>query len=60
MIESILTGRPGRISGEMALHALEIMLAFELSASKKQRIKLETTCQRPAPMTPVSEDGKLS
>ena len=60
MIESILTGRPGRVSGEMALHALEIMLAFELSAKEKRQIELETTCSRPAPMTPVSEDGKLS
>ena len=59
MIESILTGRTGRVSGEMALHALEIMLAFELSAKGKRRIELETTCRRPAPMTPVSEDGKL-
>ena len=40
MIESILTGRPGRVSGEMALHALEIMLAFELSAKEKRRIEL--------------------
>ena len=60
MIESILTGRKSRISGEMALHALEIMLGFELSAKEGRRIVLETTCERPAPMTHVAEDGLLA
>ena len=59
MIESIRLGRKGHVSGEMALHALEIMLAFERAAGEKRRIELETTCERPIPMTPVSEDGKL-
>ena len=59
MIESIRLGRKGRVSGEMALHALEIMLSFERASNEKRRIELETTCERPAPMTVVSEDGKL-
>ena len=59
MIESIRLGRKGRVSGEMSLHALEIMLSFERAAGEKRRIELETTCERPIPMTPVSEDGKL-
>ena len=59
LIESIRLGRKGRVSGEMSLHALEIMLSFERAAGEKRRIELETTCERPAPMIPVSEDGKL-
>ena len=53
-------GRSALDAMMLTFHALEIMLAFELSAREKRRIELETTCQRPAPMTPVSEDGKLS
>ena len=59
LIESIRLGRKGRVSGEMSLHALEIMLSFERASNEKRRIELETTCERPAPMTVVSEDGKL-
>ena len=59
MIESILTGRPGRVSGKMSFHALEIMLAFEKSAREQKRVVLKSTCDRPMPMVQVSEDGKF-
>ena len=57
MIESILEKRPARASGELAYHALEIMLGFEKAAKEGKRIELESTCTRPAPMLPVVEDG---
>ncbi|MBO5667943.1 MAG: Gfo/Idh/MocA family oxidoreductase [Lentisphaeria bacterium] len=57
MIESILAGKPARASGELAYHALEIMLAFEKSSSLGRRIELESSCRRPEPMLPVIDDG---
>ena len=57
MIEGILTGRKTRVSGELSMHVLEIMLSFEKSSKEGRKIMLETTCEQPAPMQPVSEDG---
>ena len=59
VIESILTGRKPRISGKMTYHVLEIMLAFEKAAAAQRRIVLESTCERPEAMLPVTEDGML-
>ena len=59
MIEAILDKRPPRASGRMAFHALEIMLAFAKSGEAGKRIAIESVCERPAPMLPVTEDGQL-
>lgn len=48
MAEAIREGRPHRASGELALHALEIMHAFLTSAGKERFVTLETACRRPA------------
>lgn len=47
MAYGIMTGRPHRASGELALHVTEIMFAFEEAARSGRRIDLTTTCQRP-------------
>ena len=60
MIEAILDRRPPRASGRMAFHALEIMLAFAASGAAGKRIELESTCERPAAMLPVFEDGAIA
>ena len=57
MIEGILTGRKTRVSGELSLHVLEIMLSFEKSSCEGRKIMLESTCEQPMPMKQVSEDG---
>src|SRR5689334_11602033 len=44
---SIVRGRPHRASGALALHALEAMEAFQISADEGRRVKLETTVERP-------------
>ena len=59
VIESILQKRPPRVSGEMAFHALEIMLSLEKASKAQRRIELESTCKRPAAMNPVLVDGTL-
>ncbi len=48
MAAGILSGRPHRASGALALHALEAMEAFQKSSDEGRRIKLETTVERPA------------
>jgi predicted dehydrogenase len=45
---AIRTGRKSRVSGEVALHVVEIMEAFHLSATTEKAIHLQTTCSQPA------------
>src|SRR5204862_3348010 len=54
---AIATGRPHRASGALALHALEAMEAFQTSADEGRRVKLQTTTERPATITPGQPTG---
>jgi hypothetical protein len=56
---AIVTGRPHRASGALALHALEAMEAFQISADEGRRVKLDTTVERPAMMTPGLPTGQI-
>src|SRR5215212_1422315 len=56
---SITSGRPHRASGALALHALEAMEAFQISADEGRRVKLETTVERPTMMTPGLPTGAM-
>jgi predicted dehydrogenase len=48
MAHAILSGRPARASGELALHVLDIMESILTSSQNGQYLTLETTCDRPA------------
>jgi predicted dehydrogenase len=48
MVDSYRSGRPHRVSAELAFHALEIMTSME--ASQGRTILLESRCERPAPI----------
>lgn len=48
MAHAILSGRPSRACGELALHVLDIMESILTSSQNGQYITLETTCERPA------------
>jgi predicted dehydrogenase len=50
MIRAIQEGRPNRLNGLLAYHVLDLMLAFNDSASAGAHIALESTCTPPAPM----------
>jgi len=50
MAHAITEGRPNRASGDLALHALDVMLAFERSSTEGRHIVFEPTIERPAPM----------
>jgi predicted dehydrogenase len=59
MAAAIVANRPHRASGALALHALEAMEAFQISANEGRRVKLETTVERPAMMTPGLPTGQI-
>ncbi|MDQ4078040.1 MAG: Gfo/Idh/MocA family oxidoreductase [Chloroflexota bacterium] len=42
--------RPVRASGEMAYHVLDLMHSFEEASQSGQHIKIESHCERPAPL----------
>jgi predicted dehydrogenase len=48
MAEAILSGRPHRANGQMALHVVDAMQAFLESGEQGRAIELSTTCERPA------------
>ncbi|WP_342358856.1 Gfo/Idh/MocA family oxidoreductase [Terrarubrum flagellatum] len=59
MAAAIVANRPHRASGALALHALEAMEAFQTSSDEGRRVKLETTVERPAMMTPGLPTGQI-
>ena len=57
MANAIQTGRPHRVSGEMAYHVLDLMHGVHDASSEGRHIELQSTCDKPAPlsMKPVRE-----
>ncbi len=43
-------GRPHRASGDLALHVLEVLDAFERSAVEGRHVMIESPCERPEPL----------
>lgn len=60
MAHAILSGRPHRASGDLALHVLEVMEAFEVASTEKRFVEIETPVERPAPITESLQDGRIS
>jgi predicted dehydrogenase len=60
MAHAILSGRPHRASGELALHVLEVMEAFATASKSGQIVKIKTRAERPAPMAESLKRGKIS
>lgn len=60
MAFGILNNRPHRASGELALHVLEVMEAFDISSREGRVIDIATTAARPAPISESLVDGKLA
>ncbi|GAC1363783.1 MAG: Gfo/Idh/MocA family oxidoreductase [Herpetosiphon sp.] len=52
MAYGLRTGRPHRASGELAYHVLDLMHAMHDSSVGGHHIELQSTCARPAPLTP--------
>jgi predicted dehydrogenase len=50
MADSLRHGRPHRVSAELAMHALEVMTAFQRSADSGRVVTIHTRCDRPRPI----------
>ncbi|MDF2982837.1 MAG: oxidoreductase, partial [Devosia sp.] len=50
MAHAILEGRPHRASGDLALHVLEVMEAFETASREHRAVEITTPVERPAPL----------
>jgi predicted dehydrogenase len=59
MAAAIRSGRPHRVSGEMAFHVLDIMQGFHEASDSGRHVELTTTCDRPAPLPEDLEEGRI-
>jgi predicted dehydrogenase len=50
MAVAIRSGRPHRVNGELAYHVLDVMNGFCDASNEGRCVKIESTCQRPAPL----------
>jgi predicted dehydrogenase len=56
MAAALRQGRPHRASGDLALHVLEVLDAFERSSVEGRHVMIETPCARPEPLPLGSGD----
>jgi predicted dehydrogenase len=59
MAHAIVANRPHRANGDLALHVLEVMEAFEKSSSEGGVIDISTPVSRPAPIGESLVAGKI-
>lgn len=59
MAHAIASGRPHRASGNLALHVLEVMEAFETSSQSGRAVDITTAVERPAALRQSLVDGRL-
>ena len=52
MAAAIVEGRPHRASAELAYHVTEVLAAFDRAATEG-RVRIASTCERPAPLPAV-------
>jgi predicted dehydrogenase len=55
MAAAVRDNRPHRASGELAMHVLEVLDAFERSSTEGRHVMIETPCERPEPL-PLGKD----
>jgi predicted dehydrogenase len=53
---ALRSGAPHRCSGELALHVLEVMEAFQRSSDGGRHVSIKSRPPRPAPLTPAGID----
>ena len=59
MVSSILQDRPHRCSMELALHTVDVMTGILRSGEEGWFVDMQTTCARPAPLTPEEAQALL-
>ncbi|MBK8082815.1 MAG: Gfo/Idh/MocA family oxidoreductase [Devosia sp.] len=60
MALAIRDGRPHRASGDLALHVLEVMEAFETASREQRQVTISTPVERPEPLASSIRDGRLA
>ncbi len=60
MAHAIRSNRPHRANGDLALHVLEVMEAFQSASDSGTTISITTPVDRPAPLAESLIDGQLS
>jgi predicted dehydrogenase len=60
MAHAILSDRPHRCSGDLALHVLEVMEAFAVASKSGETVKIRTRVERPAHISESLKRGRIS
>src|SRR5690606_20460111 len=60
MALAILENRPHRANGDLALHVLEVMEAFETASREGRVVDIRTPVERPAPLATSVVNGVLA
>jgi predicted dehydrogenase len=58
MAAAVRNNRPHRASGELAMHVLEVLDAFERSSAEGRQVMIGTSCERPQPL-PLGKDEEV-
>ena len=59
MAKGITDKRPHRCSGDLAYHALEVMMAFEESSKARRHVQLKSQCEQPKAFPTNQIEGVL-
>ena len=59
MAHAIVSDRPHRASGDLALHVLEVMEAFDVASTESRIVDIKTSVARPAPLSESLIEGKI-
>ena len=59
MAQGILDNRPHRANGDLALHVLEVMEAFENASREGRTVEITTPVTRPEPLATSLKDGRI-
>ncbi|MDC7235351.1 MAG: Gfo/Idh/MocA family oxidoreductase [Spirochaetales bacterium] len=59
MARGIESGTPHKASGEMAMHVLDVMLAFGEAGESGSVIEIKSTVERPEPLNPGAKKGEF-
>jgi len=59
MVKGIMKGRPHRCSGELGLHVVDVMQAFEESSNTNRHILIKSSCVKPKALPSNLKTGQM-
>jgi predicted dehydrogenase len=60
LAHALRSNRPHRANGDLALHVLEVMEAFQTASDSGRTVEITTLTDRPAPLSQSLVDGRLA